>query len=248
MFDPTKLINKFFEGSLTKEEEIQFQDLIKTDPDFKKQFEFEKDLQMAISSNQADLTKEQLKKYEDELLIRKSKPIKRRFLIATIASVAILLAIILFSFLRDAPKQENENLFVAYFEPYRNVIEPIERSESNLSETDAFVLYENGNYESAQSSYEELYQETLNPDLLFYKANSLLALKKAKEAIPIFEKLRTSESTLKNHVPWYLALAYYQTGEVAKTKELLKMIIQQDQEYYNSTKAKEFLTALESSN
>jgi len=246
MSDTNNLIDKYFDGSLSLAEKEEFQLLLDSDKDFAHQFALEKDVQSAIISNQQDQAKAQLQKFEEELPDQKSKPYRRRFIYATAAASVLLMVFIWSTFLVDAPQTTQKDLFASYYEPYRNVIAPIERSDVASAQNEAFEFYENGKYEEALQAFNTLYELEPKADVLFYKSMSLLSLKNYQEAIPILESLLSSDAELRNHAPWYLALAYLETGATEKARNLLLIISKQNSNYYNEKKAAEVLTALES--
>lgn len=246
MPDTDNLIDKYFDGSLSPTELEKFDQLLDADKDFAEQFSLEKDVQAAILSNHQIQTKEQLQKFEEELSDKKSKPYRRRFIYTTAAASVLLMLFIWTTFLYDAPQTVQEDLFASYYEPYRNVIAPIERSDVASVQNEAFEFYENENYQEALKAFNALYELEPKADILFYKSMSLLSLKKYQEAIPILESLLSSDAELKNHAPWYLALAYLETGALGKSKNLLSLIGKQHGRYYNEKKANELLATLKS--
>lgn len=246
MSDSNHLIEKYFDRSLSQTESKQFQQLLESDKNFAEQFALEKDVQAALILNQQIQTKSQLQKFEEEISDKKSKPFRRKFIIRTAAASVLLMLFIWSTFLIDRPQTSHEDLFASYYEPYRNVIAPVERSDAANMQNKAFEFYENGMYEEALQALNELYVVEANPDVLFYKAMTLLSLEKYQQAIPILEDLISSDAELKNHAPWYLALAYLESGAIAKSKNLLELIGEQQGRYYNEKKATELLAILKS--
>jgi FimV-like protein len=76
---------------------------------------------------------------------------------------------------------------------------------------------------------------------LFYKANALLKLERAKEAVPLLlEHLKTKDS-LTEKTNWYLALAYLKLEDKAKAEKILEKVIADGN--YKASEAQKLLKA-----
>src|SRR5690554_3801567 len=84
------LLYHYFSNSLTPEQETVFQNLLKTDTEFKAQFEFEKHLKKAIKSHENDRLKSKLQEIESEINLPKLSIFNYRNM-AIAASIAYLL-------------------------------------------------------------------------------------------------------------------------------------------------------------
>ncbi len=126
-------------------------------------------------------------------------------------------------------KQGTEKLFAQYFQPYRDEsLDPSARGdEDEATPFDRFQqAYWEGKHEAALADFEELAPALKsNDNLLFLKANSLLAVGNAKAASAIFEGIiANGRSRFKAEAAWYLALAYLKMGEQKKAGYLLKQL------------------------
>ena len=126
-------------------------------------------------------------------------------------------------------KQGTEKLFAQYFQPYRDEsLDPSTRSsEDDATPFDRFQqAYWEGKHEAALTAFEELAPSLKNNDnLLFQKANSLLAVGDAKAASAILEKIiANGRSRFRLEAKWYLALSYLKMGEQKKAIPLLKQL------------------------
>ena len=94
----------------------------------------------------------------------------------------------------EAPSQ----LYTAYFEPYENVVHPIERGNpvQDLASS-AFLAYENEDYEEAIRLFEQLAGESPDPYVDFYSGIVLLQLDRDDEAISRFLSYLDSSGSLK---------------------------------------------------
>lgn len=234
--DNNYLIEKYIQNCLSSQEELEFNTLLKTDANFKKEVDFQDNLKKVVKHEDDINFRNFITDLEDNV---KESTSKRPFLKwFAAASITILFGL---SYLL-IPKQEvsTNALFASYFEPYRNVVAPIVRGENQQDEkTLAFIAYEKGEYKIAIVLFSKLYESTKEPYYLFYKANALLKLERAKEAIPLLLNHLKTKDTLTEKTKWYLALAYLKTKEKKKAKELLKRVITTNS--YHNKEAKELL-------
>ncbi len=93
--DKENLLLRYFSNQLTEDEEKTFHELLKTDVEFKAQFDFEKDLKRVIKKNESENLKVKLVGYEKEINAKdKSNPSKWAFKNWSIAaSIALLVGL-----------------------------------------------------------------------------------------------------------------------------------------------------------
>ncbi len=228
------LIEGYFENSLNAKQRIEFNELIQTDEEFKKEFLFQKDLKRAIKQHQNEELKETLVQFESKL--------KRNFQFGMLPSkwlVAASLTLIL-SFGSWAVKNyvfpSNERIFETYFEPYRNTVLPIVRGEEmNTIQYRAFLAYESGEYHKAIN----LFNSVGNQDekyVRFYKAMCYLSVDKTQEAIETLLPLsKDSDGSIEDldwrqKAEWYLALAYVKQNKEKEALHYLDKLKDQNQE------------------
>ncbi len=228
------LIEGYFENSLNAKQRIEFNELIQTDEEFKKEFLFQKDLKRAIKQHQNEELKETLVQFESKL--------KRNFQFGMLPSkwlVAASLTLIL-SFGSWAVKNyvfpSNERIFETYFEPYRNTVLPIVRGEEmNTIQYRAFLAYESGEYHKAIN----LFNSVGNQDekyVRFYKAMCYLSVDKTQEAIETLLPLsQDSDGSIEDldwrqKAEWYLALAYLKQNKEKEALHYLDKLKDQNQE------------------
>ena len=228
------LIEGYFENSLNAKQRIEFNELIQTDEEFKKEFLFQKDLKRVIRQHQNEELKETLVQFESKL--------KRNFQFGMLPSkwlVAASLTLIL-SFGSWAVKNyvfpSNERIFETYYEPYRNTVLPIVRGEEvNTIEYRAFLAYESGEYHKAIN----LFNSVGNQDekyVRFYKAMCYLSVDKTQEAIetllPLSEDSDGSIEDLewRQKAEWYLALAHVKENKDREALHYLNKLKDQNQE------------------
>ncbi len=213
------LISKYFNDTFSAEEKKKFDNLLKTDEDFKAEFEFEKDVKASVISIKKDQLKETLENAENR------KPGKNRLTYFWAASVVIALGLFSLFIFNNQEVNRNE-LYAQYFEPYPNIIAPATRSNdsiANLRHAD-FIAYENGNYITASQIFEQRYTKTKSPHFLFYQGVCELQLGNTQKAIELFERNKTEADLFKNYSNWYLALAHLKEGNIQMSEKLLQQI------------------------
>lgn len=120
-------------------------------------------------------------------------------------------------------------LYDDYFAPYENVVEELNKgsvSESEALRQKAYAAYESGDYAAALQGFEAILADTADADTEFYRANALLELGRAEEALPILDELaRKPDFNLAAHSQWYAALAELALKRPDQAKIRLEKII-----------------------
>jgi len=189
-----------------------------------------KDLKAAMRANLRDELKAELEEVEAEVNTKSN--IGKVFSIRHWWAAAACIALIIFAglYLISDSKPDNSSLFASYFEPFDNVVFPINRSNENdnslVLEREAYKEYEAGNYEKAIILFKNMKANLpLNLDNDFYLAISYLGMGDAPNAMPILEDLSDkNDFRFKKQAEWYLALTYLQIGESEKAKKVFYKI------------------------
>lgn len=236
-----ELIEKYLENSLNAEEQAQFDTLLNEDASFKKEVAFHDNIKRVAEEKDTDDFRSMLSGFEEEHQPTKVFKLQRysKWLVA--ASVILIAGLTYVLTLSNPTSQE---LFAANFQPYENVVHPIVRgTEEQDQKTKAFIAYETGDYKLAISLFSSLYENEKKPYYLFYKANALLKLERANEAIPLLKEHLQTKDTLNDKSTWYLALAYLRIDDKANAQKLLEEIIQSKK--YKVEEAKKLLDQFE---
>lgn len=234
------LIEKYIENRLSLEEKLTFDELFKNDMAFKKEVALHVDLKKAIEGEDDANFKNLI--YDLERQVNNST--KKRSYGKWLAAASIILLLGISYFFNMGQKLSTDELFIQNFEPYRNVILPIERSsEQQDKKALAFIAYEKGEYETAITLFSSLYVVTKEPYYLFYKANALLKLERAKEAVPLLLAHLKTKDTLTEKTNWYLALAYLKINDKSNAKKSLKKVIINGK--YKTKEAKKLLKEID---
>ncbi|WP_157208281.1 tetratricopeptide repeat protein [Mariniflexile maritimum] len=236
------LIEKYIQNKLSPEETLLVDDLLQNDPNFKRELTFHTNLKQVLKKEDDANFRHLISKLEREAKHKNTLPKRRYATWLAAASIALLVGLSYFFSMNQ--KASTSELFASYFEPYRNVIQPLERGNGNQDEKSlAFYAYEKGDYEKAIQLFTNLFTATKEPYYLFYKANALLKLEKANEAVPLLLEHLKTKDTLTEKSTWYLALAYLKLNDAANAKMTLKKVISEGN--YKTSEAKKLLKALE---
>ncbi|QCK16637.1 tetratricopeptide repeat protein [Mangrovivirga cuniculi] len=235
-----ELIDRYLAGELNEEEKSNFKKMMDDDPSIAEEVKFRRELKLAIKKSERTQIKEMLSATEKAR--GKSVKINWPMYLAAASVAFIFITGLWFFVLNDKP--DPDELYVAYYAPYENVVHPIERSESieNL-ETEAFLAYEQGNYKEARALFSKLEVERKDPYIQLYLGITLMSMEDYSLATDYFNEYIKSEGKLKDRALWYLSLSYLKTGESGKAIQTLKKLIEMNG--YNRYKAEELLAKIE---
>lgn len=212
-------IEKYFEGNLSTEEELVFQNLLDEDIDFAKSFEYEKNVKKAITLNERAALKQKLQAFE--------QPKKTYKWVYVAASFAVLLGFFIWTIFFNT---NYDSLYSDYYQTYPNTVSPTVRGESNDDiKSNAFYAYDSGNYIQAIALFSEIYTKDGDDYALFYKALSLMETEKYDEALTTLNLHDyTKESTFTPFFRWYGALTNLKLKNKEESIHLLEKLTQTD--------------------
>jgi tetratricopeptide (TPR) repeat protein len=215
--DTQKLIDAYFENSLSIEDQKQFDFLMETDNDFAKEVAFQKKLKKAITLNEREALKKNLQSFEKAKL--KIKSFKMWYAAASIIAIFGLG----FYFTQSST---SSSIYDKYYQSYPNVVAPTVRGEnSDDIKAEAFYQYDNGNYKKSLELFSNIYTTDKDDYALFYKALSFMELNKTIEAIVTLNEFDLAKNnSFTPFVKWYLSLAYIKDNQKEKAIPLLKSL------------------------
>lgn len=232
--DKASLITRYFEGTLTAEEKLRLNELIKSDKSFADQFDFEKKTKAAITLEERQKLKAKLREFETESSGRKRR--NRKTWIPIAAAILILIGVIS---IFNSKQTSNSDLFAEYFEPYPNTVAPLVRGEnSDDNKTEAFKAYESSDFKSASIFFNRLFENHGAEYARFYEAVSLMADRQFESSKTIFATTVWSEE-YSEKVNWYLALNYLHLEQNKNARTILENIV--EAKSYQHENAKELL-------
>ena len=237
-------IDRYVNGHLTDDENLEFRQRLAEDEEFRLLFDDMEIMAEGIRvSASASSLEEKLDILRDTLLIeggaeidaeRKTKNTVERktpvidffsqYKLAIAAGVS-LLVVSLFVFNRLMPVNE-EALFAQHFEPYNysSMTRGSDESQATKSEL-AYAAYANENYLEATVLFNEVIPAS--PKQLtdrFFLGNAYLALGEGNKAVETFSLLVVEGGSMQVLAQWYLGLSYLQTGDRAKAVEALTKV------------------------
>lgn len=217
-----ELIIKYFESELSQKEGEEFQHLMEQDDEFRKEIMFRRKLKTVIAQAERKKMKTFLSSLDDAN-INETKRLPPHYVYAIAAAVVLLIAVAyLFYFDKDQTSNYSNVDILAFYEPYPNIITPNSRDESGEMDQQriAFIAYETGNYQMADSLFTKLIKTDVHFN--FYKGIAKFELEQYDSASVLFEQyLRSNNPQLFDQSLWYLSLTYLMRGEDAAGKENL---------------------------
>lgn len=235
---------RYLQGKMSTEETAMFQKNLETDPQFREEFDFNKDMLESMRIHYKSALKDKLQSLEKPAEGPQKKGGQRRFLqMSGIAAAVALMIGLAYAFIFNTI--DTQAVFDEYYSPYYNVLEGTERSVENVSGNLAMRLYDQQQYEEAILVFEEaISQDPNNVHLLFYKALSHLSIDQAEAAIAALKQvLNDPGNQLQEPARWYLGLAYLQNDDVEQAEEIFLSIKASGDSY--SERASTILEALE---
>ncbi len=239
-----ELLYHYFSNSLTQAQEELFQNLLKTDPEFKAQFDFENNVKRVTKEKRHLDLKAKLGSFESDIK-KKNIPIaKFNFSLWKIAASVALLIIAGWFGYNSFFGVDYENLYSENYTKYPNTVVPILKGPDAVITTEikAFQAYESNDDLNAILFFKELKAQK-NPKYIdFYLAQSYLGSNQIEKAITHFSTVIEMNQEFSEKAKWYLALTYLKNSDILKATEQLKEII--SEEAYKAQEAKELLKAI----
>lgn len=224
--DKETLINGYFENSLSPNQLKEFRNLLKTDPDFASEVEFQKDLQHSLKKNERLELKSMFNKLTDEKVKPKTKVFQLRPWLAA-ASISFVVGFASWFYFFNSANLNTDELYASNFAPYDNVVHPIERgSELEDLKTQMFSAYEAQDYDLWFVLLAQLTTKQKDDYFDFYSAIGYMQLDNHEKAIPLLQGYINNNGQLDDRATWYLALSHLKQGEMKESKEALKMLIE----------------------
>lgn len=187
-----------------------------------------KDYEETVLSLEGAALKNQLKVLHETLDLREKKSAFPRWL----AVAASIVLITVFGTLIWQSKNSTPE-FTEYFDHFDQLV--TFRNSDSTDYSAGLEAYSERNYAEAYILLERV--DSLSDELKFYHGLSALGSEDFEKAISLFEILGTSSSNkYYQQTRWYLALAYWQAGLVAKAQNLLDEIEAGEFKYQESLK------------
>lgn len=223
-------IDRYLAGQLSAEEQQQFETALAADNDLQADLHYRQDLKVVLKAVGREALRRELQELETgnaQTAAGRTRSLRQfqPWYLAVAAAVAILVAAVLLLY---PDRQNPQELFAQNFQPYPNVLVPIDRSEgpsTQKPDAQAFAYYEQGEYAQALPLLEQLATDSTSAKYDFYVANCQLQLNQLTRAIPLLQSLAQSDTDhFAPHAQWYLALAYLKSADIPATQALLQTV------------------------
>lgn len=215
-------IERYYNGTMSAEEQIVFETRLQQEPEFKIQVEDNKALLFGI---EAQALKEKLGEFHSDLPIKMetgktdSKILQLHFRQIAAAAIIIVASVSFWIFTGSS----NDRLYDDYFKPDPGLPTTMSGSD-NFAFYDAMVNYKQGDYKKAIGKWEVLHDKAPQNDTLNYFIGSAhLADKNVDKAISYLEAVTaTNVSAFKNDAYYYLGFAYLKKENIQSAKKNFK--------------------------
>lgn len=221
------LAEKYIREEMTAEERTSFEAQLSTDEALRAAYDFVKDTESALEITEYKRLKSILGENS------KSSEFRYKRWLGIAASIALVAT---FGYIIFVGQTSTEDLYNQYYEPYPNIIDPVNRSSAGSSSP--YQLYEQGNLNEA---LDYLTVMSASDTTLFYKGQVHLSLGNYEKSVTAFYRL-DKKSTFYASGQWYLALAYLKLGQEREAEERLKAIVDSGNSY--ADRAREIIKSL----
>ena len=231
-------LERYLFGAMSEQEQAAFEQQLEADADLADELAVHRDAIEGIRLDGSQDLKERLQSVETDLLRSgegrgTSKGTYRRPLMTWLAIAASLFVVILLGYLA-LPGPSPEEVYVAYYQPYPNLINPAQRSVEISEETAlerAMRAYDEQRYVQALALFEQG-DISSEPGYTFYYAVSHLALNQPQRAIPLLEQVtQYQERLFYQPALWYLALAHLKMNDTAAALPYLEEVASRQGDY-----------------
>ncbi|MEM9829464.1 MAG: tetratricopeptide repeat protein [Bacteroidota bacterium] len=232
--------DRYLREEMDAEERQAFENLLNEDESLQEEVKLQQDIVEGIGLFGSETLKRQLQQSEEPatvpLNVHRGNPSEKQkkearplyFALATAASFGlVLVAVWLLS-----PGGSSQQMYTAYYQPYPNVVNPLERSEGVPTDAagQAMYYYEQGNYEQAialltqEASVDNAYQ--------FYLGVSYLGIQRPTQAETTLQTLLSdSEGAFYEPALWYISLSRLARNQPDAAKATLQQVVDLQGEY-----------------
>ena len=231
----TEQFDRYMLDQMDEQEKARFLEKLEANAQLLKEFETYRLVFQGINFSAAQELKEKL--VAREKMLGTSASYSRYWKVA--AAVA-LLAVAAFLVTWLTPGSSDQDLYSAYYEPYPNIVNPLDRS-SPVSDDDVFRLYEKGQYQQTVDYFRQRDDSQFTDTTRFYLGQAHMALGEMDPALKEFDKIPASSIFFESS-QWYLSLIHLKRNNRDQLKQQLEKIIGQNGSY--KKKAQELLINL----
>lgn len=230
-------IEKYIDGELKGNELHNFEDILSTDNDMKRDYNLSVDINNSIMEDDVMALRDTLNyMYQDETKVKRIPTVftKRKFYYYAAASAALLIATGGLVQRLSGPDMNDIGVFEKYYTPYDVTV----TYRSGNAEVDRLLInalerYEDKDYEHALVLFEEVLDSRKDDMAVnLYSGISYMEEEKYQKATNSFNHIISNQDNLFiEQAKWYLAMCYLRTEKTDKAKDVLKEIIKEESYY-----------------
>lgn len=234
-------IEKYIDGELGGKELLDFENLLSTDPDMKREYNLSMEINNSILEEDIMALRETMEyMYKEESKVKRIPSVftKRKFYYAA-ASAALLIAAGGLVQRLVNPELDSNAVFNKYYAPYDVTV----TYRSGNTEVDRILInalehYEERDYETALALFEEVLETRQNDMAVnLYSGISYMEEEKYQKATNSFNHIITNKDNLFiEQAKWYLSMCYVKTENQEKAELVLNEIIEEDSYYKDQAK------------
>lgn len=231
-----EMIEKYIDGELEGKELLNFEELLSTDPDIKRDYNLSLEINNSIIEDDVMALRDTMRyMYRDEPEVKRIPSVftKRRLYYAA-ATIALLIATggLLQRFMGH--DLSNSAVYEKYYVPYDVTV----TYRSGNTEVDRILLnalerYEEKDYKNAVVLFEKVLK-TRQDDMAvnLYSGISYMEEEKYQKATTSFNKIISNNDNLFiEQAQWYLSMCYLKTDKLDKATGVLNKIIKENSYY-----------------
>lgn len=223
-----EFIQDYIANRLSDEDKTRFEELLKTDLEFRELYETHKEMAAAFQLSKSKEIKARLQALDHE-----ETPVKTKsFFQSKFRSIAVAAVLVLGMFFMVNLLNSNGDLYETYFEICPNTYLPVTRgSTQNDIQFEAFKAYESGDFKTAETTFKKILETEKNTTIEFYYAMSLLNQDKFDLALAQLNAVQDIRFDYQVEVLWYAALIQLKNKDVKRAKQHLKTIQQLNKDF-----------------
>ena len=221
------LIDAYLNGNLDTNEMLDFDDRLKSDPEFQLEFQEVKLIKNIIREEVRSKVLQSLKDQEasiETLQITKTHTTMKKY-ISIAATLLLIVSLSYFGLFSGTSEVDGSKIFGQYYQAYTNIASGIERGSAvdltNLKNR-AYYAYDLGNYEEAERGLAQLVETEKNADNYFYLGIAHIEMGDIEAAKNDLNVVLNNYSKYTEQAQWYLALTLLKDGS---TEEALSNLV-----------------------
>ena len=212
------LIDAYLNGNLDTKEMLDFDDRLKSDPEFQLEFQEAKLIKNIIREEVRSKVLQSLKDQEasiEKRQITKTHTTMKKY-ISIAASLLLIVSLSYFGFFSGTSEVDGAKIFGQYYQAYTNIASGIERGSAvdltNLK-NQAYYAYDLGSYEEAERGLSQLVETEKNAENYFYLGITHIETGDIEAAKNDLNIVLNNYSEYNEQAQWYLALTLLKDGE-----------------------------------